>query len=226
VNVNTKTGSVVVPPRVRIKICGLTRPEDARLAVTLGADYLGFIFAPSLRRITPKAVGAILRNLEKEHQGKLPAVELVGVFVDADRGFIEEAALRAGLTVLQLHGDEDPEYCARFELPVIKALRIRDRGIFELVDSYQTPYILLEPYVRGKHGGTGVRADWQLAAELVQAFPDKRFLLAGGLGPENVQAAVTTVRPFAVDASSALESRPGIKDQQKMKAFIETARNR
>ena len=225
-NVNTKTGSVVVPPRVRIKICGLTRPEDARLAVTLGADYMGFIFAPSLRRITPKAVGAILRNLEKEHQGKLPAVELVGVFVDADRGFIEEAALRAGLTVLQLHGDEDPEYCARFELPVIKALRIRDRGIFELVDSYQTPYILLEPYVRGKHGGTGVRADWQLAAELVQAFPDKRFLLAGGLGPENVQAAVTTVRPFAVDASSALESRPGIKDQQKMKAFIETARNR
>jgi phosphoribosylanthranilate isomerase len=225
-NGKAEFAEAAVPPRVRIKICGLTRAEDARLAVTLGADYLGFIFAPSPRQITPKAAEAILRSPEKGRRGKQSEVERVGVFVNADRGFIEEAALRADLTVLQLHGDEDPEYCAQFELPVIKALRIRHRGIFELVESYRTPYILLEPYVQGKLGGTGVRANWQLAAELVQSFPDKRFLLAGGLGPENVQAAVATVQPYAVDASSALESRPGIKDRQKMKNFFEAVRNR
>jgi phosphoribosylanthranilate isomerase len=224
------TTGAAVPPRVRIKICGLTRPEDARLALTLGADYLGFIFAPSPRQVAPAAVSAILRCLEEEQTGKrtqgFTAAERVGVFVDADRDFVHEATRRADLTMLQLHGDEDPEHCARFELPVIKALRIRDRGIFELVESYHTPYILLEPYVQGKHGGTGVQANWQLAAELVQTFPDKRFFLAGGLRAENVQAAVAAVRPFAVDASSALESRPGIKDRQKMQAFIEAVRNR
>jgi phosphoribosylanthranilate isomerase len=222
------------PHRVRIKICGLTRARDVRLALTLGADYLGFIFAPSLRQVVPVGVAAILRSLEKEQSEKRapgsPAAERVGVFVDADRSFIDEAVHQAGLTMLQLHGDEDPEYCGQFGLPVIKALRIRDqirdRGIFEQVHSYLTPYILLEPYVQGKHGGTGVQADWQLAAEIVRAFPDKRFFLAGGLRAENVQAAVAAVRPFAVDASSALESRPGIKDRQKMEAFIEAVRSR
>ncbi len=213
-------------PQVRIKICGLTRTEDVRLAVTLGADYLGFIFASSPRQVAAEAVQAILSSLEQEQSGKLTGVERVGVFVNADRYLIEETARRANLTVLQLHGDEDPEFCSRFELPVIKALRIRDREIFDRIDSYPTPYILLEPYVPGKHGGTGIQANWQLAAELVQSFPAKRFFLAGGLEPKNVQAAVSTVLPFAVDASSALESAPGIKDRHKMKAFMEAVRKR
>lgn len=223
-----KSGSVDTSstPRVRIKICGLTRTEDARLAVSLGADYLGFIFAPSPRRISPEAAETVTNALGRKRSEGLPVAERVGVFVNADRGFIEEAVLLAGLTMLQLHGEEDPEYCGQFELPVIKALRIRDRGIFELTRRYHTPYILLEPYVRGKHGGTGLQANWKLAAELVQTFPDKRFFLAGGLGPENVPAAIAAVRPFAVDASSALESGPGIKDRQKMKSFIEAVRNR
>ena len=114
-------------PQVRIKICGLTRTEDVRLAVTLGADYLGFIFASSPRQVAVEAVQAILSSLEQEQSGKLTGVERVGVFVNADRYLIEETARRANLTVLQLHGDEDPEFCSRFELPVIKALRIRDR---------------------------------------------------------------------------------------------------
>jgi phosphoribosylanthranilate isomerase len=215
-----------VQHRVRIKICGLTRAEDARLALTLGADYLGFIFARSPRRIDPETAEAIMQNLGKDQSGKPSGVERVGVFVNADRGFIEETVRRAGLTMLQLHGDEDPRYCTQFELPVIKALRIRDRSVIDQIENYPTPYILLEPYVRGKHGGTGVQANWKLAAEIVRTFPGKCFFLAGGLGPENVQAAIAAVQPFAVDASSALESRPGIKDKQLVKKFIEAVRNR
>jgi phosphoribosylanthranilate isomerase len=213
-------------PPVRIKICGLTRSEDARLAATLGADYLGFIFASSPRQIAPETAGSILRDLQKKRPEKLHGIERVGVFVNAERGFVEEAARLAGLTMIQLHGEEDPEYCRWFKLPVIKALRIGDRSVFDRIASYPTPYILIEPHVPGKRGGTGVQVDWQLAAELVRAFADKRFFLAGGLGPENVQAAVAAVRPFAVDASSSLENGPGIKDRQKMKVFIEAVRNR
>ena len=116
-------------PQVRIKICGLTRAEDARLALTLGADYLGFIFACSPRQVAAEAVRAILSSLEQEQSGKLSGVERLGVFINADRGFIEETARRANLSMLQLHGDENPEACSRFELPVIKALRIRDRSV-------------------------------------------------------------------------------------------------
>jgi phosphoribosylanthranilate isomerase len=212
--------------RVRIKICGLTRIEDAGLAVELGAEYLGFIFAESPRRLAAEDAGQILRTLEQDRQGGTRPVERVGVFVNASGEDIRTTARRASLTMLQLHGEEDPDFCSQFELPVIKALRIQDRGIFGLVRRYHTPYILLEPYLPGKYGGTGVQANWQLASELVRTFPEKRFFLAGGLGPDNVRAALTAVRPFAVDASSALESRPGIKDRRKMKAFIEAVRNR
>jgi phosphoribosylanthranilate isomerase len=211
--------------RPRIKICGITRAEDAGLAVSLGADYLGFIFARSPRQVTPEAVRVIVDAIDIERRGTLPAPERVGVFVNATRDFIEETARQARLTMLQLHGDEEPEFCAGFELPVIKALRIRDREIFDRVARYPTPFILLEPYVPGRPGGTGVQANWRLAMELVRTFPDKRFVLAGGLGPENVRTAVAAVRPFAVDASSALESAPGIKDEQKMTVFFEAVRN-
>ena len=211
---------------VRIKICGLTRIEDARLAIELGADYLGFVFAESPRRVAAEAAGAILRTLEQEGQGQMRQVERVGVFVNASAEDIRATARQASLTMLQLHGDEDPDFCSQFDLHIIKALRILDPGIFDLVRGYDTPYILLEPYLPGKHGGTGVQANWQLASELVSTFPEKRFFLAGGLGADNVEAAVSAVRPFAVDTSSALESRPGIKDRQKMKAFIEAVRSR
>ena len=212
--------------RVRIKICGLTRIEDARLAAELGVEYLGFIFAESPRRVAAEAAGVILRTLEQERQGGMRPVERVGVFVNASGEDILSTARQASLTMLQLHGDEDPDFCSQFELPVIKVLRILDRGIFDLVRGYDIPYILLEPYLPGKYGGTGVQANWQLASELVSTFPEKRFFLAGGLGPGNVKAALSAVRPFAVDASSALENRPGIKDQQKMKSFIKAVRSR
>ncbi len=214
------------PYRTQIKICGLTRIEDALLAARLGADYLGFIFAESPRRVTAEAAGAILRALEQEGPGGMRRAERVGVFVNAGGEEIRATARQASLTMLQLHGEEDPDFCTQFELPVIKALRIQDRGVFDLVRCYDTPYILLEAYLPGKYGGTGVQANWQMASELVRTFPEKSFFLAGGLGPGNVRAAVSAVRPFAVDASSVLESRPGIKDRKKMKAFIEAVRNR
>jgi phosphoribosylanthranilate isomerase len=212
--------------RTQIKICGLTRIEDALLAARFGADYLGFIFAESPRRVTAEAAGAILQALESERQSGMRRAERVGVFVNAGGEEIRATTRKASLTMLQLHGEEDPDFCRQFELPVIKALRIQDRGIFNLVRSYDTPYILLEAYLPGKYGGTGIQANWQMASELVRTFPEKSFFLAGGLGHGNIRAAISAVQPFAVDASSVLESRPGIKDRKKMKAFIEAVRNR
>jgi phosphoribosylanthranilate isomerase len=212
-------------PEVRIKICGLTRSEDARLAVLLGADYLGFIFAASPRQTAADAVEAMVRTLEQEQAQAARFPERVGVFVNTERKLIEQTARQARLTMLQLHGDEDPDFCNQFELPVIKALRVSGRRILELVEPYQCPYILLDPYVKGQYGGTGIEADWKLVAEVVRTFPDKRFFLAGGLGPENVRAAVLTVKPFAVDASSALERLPGLKDRRKMSNFVKAVRN-
>ncbi len=210
--------------RLRIKICGLTRCQDAALAARAGADYLGFIFAASPRRLDTDQAAAIVRSLRSLDGTRTG--ERVGVFVNAGVEAIRDTARRAALTMLQLHGDEPPEFCRLFDLPVIKALRVRDRGIFDLVRRYDTDYILLEPYVPGRYGGTGVPADWALTAEVVRAFPERRFFLAGGLGPHNVEAAIELVKPFAVDASSALESGPGIKDRSKLSKFMEAVRKR
>jgi phosphoribosylanthranilate isomerase len=207
---------------VRVKICGLTRCRDAALAVLCGADYLGFIFAASPRRLDADRAAAIIRSLQGLERA--PACQRVGVFVNSGGKIIRDTARRAALTMLQLHGDEPPEFCRLFDLPVIKALRVRDRGIFDLVRRYDTDYILLEPYVSGLYGGTGVQADWALAAEVVRTFPQRQFFLAGGLGPHNVEAAIESVKPFAVDASSALESGPGIKDRSKLSKFMEAVR--
>ncbi|MBN2552989.1 MAG: phosphoribosylanthranilate isomerase [Spirochaetales bacterium] len=221
-----RLGKAFSPRFVRIKICGLTRLEDARLALRSGADYLGFIFAASPRRLTPGSAAAILNSLQSEQSGRPFSTQRVGVFVNQSAAFIEETARTAGLTMLQLHGDEDPGFCSRFALPVIKALRMRDRSVLDRIGLYDTPYILLEPFLEGKYGGTGVQANWKLAAEIVRSFPAKRFFLAGGLGAHNIAAAVAAVRPFAVDSSSALESGPGLKDRQKVEAFFEAVRNR
>jgi phosphoribosylanthranilate isomerase len=209
-------------PGVRTKICGLTRPEDALLAASCGADYLGLIFAPSLRRLEPAQAARIVAALRGAPPLEGPRV--VGVFVNASAAQMRRVARRVGLAMLQLHGDEPPETCAALELPVIKALRLRDRGIFAQVRRYPTPFILLEPFLPGSYGGTGARADWSLAAEVVRAFPGKRFFLAGGLGPDNVVAAAAQVRPFAVDASSALEVSPGCKDPQRIREFLRLMR--
>jgi phosphoribosylanthranilate isomerase len=152
-------------------------------------------------------------------------VQRVGVFVNAGIEEIGRVRLEVGLNMIQLHGDESPEFCRqtadRLSLPVIKALRVKDERILETVARYDTAYILLEPFVPGRYGGTGRTVDWDLAARIVRAFPQKLFLLAGGLNPENARLASETVKPFALDASSGLESEPGLKSPEKMKAFFE-----
>ena len=204
-----------------IKICGLTRAEDTRLAVSAGADYLGFIFSRSPRRITPEKAAEIGRDLPLE-------VVRVGVFVNENKEFILAAVREAGLSLIQLHGDESPGLCLELErrlgVPVIKALRAGDREIFETISAYETGYILLEPHVPGLYGGTGKTAGWPLAREIIRTFPGKKFFLAGGLSPENVDLALHSVRPFAVDASSGLEDSPGIKNHEKVKQFIKAVR--
>ncbi len=200
-----------------VKICGLTRLQDAQAALELGADFLGFIFAESPRRIGVEQAAALVAALPER------AVP-VGVFVDAPEEEILATVRRVGLKAVQLHGAEDPGLCRRLPLPVIKVIRLRNLSSLEEIRRYRAQYFLLEPQVAGKAGGTGVRADTALAARAVRSFPEHRFLLAGGLGPENVREALRAVRPFGVDASSGLEEVPGIKSREKLKRFFEGVR--
>ena len=197
---------------VRIKICGITNEEDALAVARFGADALGFIFAPSPRRISAEKARKVVKALP-------PLVQRVGVFVDADLQEVLSVAETCGLDILQFHGSESAEYCNSFDYRVIKAARLRSRqdlkGLLEYKDVVHA--LLLDTYVPGKLGGTGITFDWELA---VEAKKYGRIILAGGLSPENVAAAISTVKPYAVDASSRLEQSPGIKDHEKMMQFI------
>ncbi len=201
-----------------IKICGITRMEDAQLALKLGVQYLGFIFSKSPRRVSALQAADITRRLPG-------SIRKVGVFVDEDEAHIRSIAAETGLDLIQLHGEEPPELCSRFELPVIKVIRTSGKNVFEKIASYKTDLFLLEPYVPDLAGGTGKRADWKLAKRIVDSFPDQRFILAGGLNPENVGSAIRAVAPFAVDASSGLEDGPGVKNHDKIHNFVNNVRN-
>jgi phosphoribosylanthranilate isomerase len=189
--------------RVRIKVCGITRAEDARAAVDLGVDALGFNFVPtSPRRIAPGAARRIIADLP-------PLVVKVGVFADTPAREIETVVREAGLDVAQLHGDESPEVCALVGVPWFKALRVDDRFRPEEAIRYGRAIVLLDGHRPGALGGTGRAFDWSLARG---AAAHGRVILAGGLGPGNIEAAIDAARPFAVDVNSGVESSPGIKD--------------
>ena len=208
------------PGSCRVKVCGITRLEDAIAAVEAGADFLGFIFAPSPRRIEPEDAARIIVELP-------PGPELVGVFVDESPGRMLEVAGIAGLTMLQLHGSEPPEVADSLRLPVIKAVRLRElEAGLEQARAYSSPYLLAEPLVPGKAGGAGVRLDFGLGRAVVEGLPERRVLLAGGLGAHNVREAVEAVRPWGVDASSALETAPGRKDPELIRRYVEAAKGR
>ena len=130
----------------------------------------------------------------------------------------------AGLDMIQLHGEESPEACDRFDRPVIKVIRTTGEKVLDRIESYATDLFLLEPYVPDQAGGTGKKADWELARRIVECFPDRRFILAGGLNAQNVVSAIRAVSPFAVDASSGLEDSPGLKDHRKMREFVDNVR--
>jgi phosphoribosylanthranilate isomerase len=197
---------------VRIKICGITNEEDALTAAQLGADAIGFVFARSPRQIAPERAKQIVEVLP-------PFVQTVGVFVDADPGEVTRVASLCRLDVLQFHGGESAAYCGSIDRRIIKAIRMRSRNDLDGLTEYSGTVdgILLDTYVPNTHGGTGQTFDWSLALE---AKKYGRIILAGGLNPENVVAAIQQVRPYAVDASSALERRPGLKDHKKVAQFI------
>ncbi|GAB4566610.1 MAG: phosphoribosylanthranilate isomerase [Geothermobacteraceae bacterium] len=200
--------------RIRVKICGITSLEDALAAVAAGADALGFVFYDqSPRAVEPAVAARIIRQLP-------PFVTTVGLFVNETRERVEEVMRGCGLDLIQLHGDETPEDCRFAGRRVVKALRVRDAASLKDADRYDVAGLLLDAWSDDVYGGSGKRFDWTL----LQSFADRRpVILAGGLTPENVGDAIRTVRPFAVDVSSGVESAPGVKDPEKVRAFIAAA---
>jgi phosphoribosylanthranilate isomerase len=186
-------------------------------AAEAGADALGFMFfSGSKRHVSLSAAAAIIRELP-------PLISKVGVFVNATPDEIRRTVAETGIDTLQLHGEETPEFCAQFlPLKVVKAFRLRSRDSLRECLNYPAHAWLLDSYVEGSHGGTGVTADWSLAAEA--AGMSRRVILAGGLRVETVAEAVRCVRPYAVDVSSGVESAPGQKDHSKVQAFIKAVR--
>ena len=201
--------------RVRIKICGITCLEDAEKAVACGADALGFMFyPPSKRFVEVHAAAEICRALP-------PCVTKVGVFVNAPRQEVKQTLDTCGLDLLQFHGEESPEDCAGFRVKTMKAVRVHDVSSLASLKDYNTDAWLLDSYQPGERGGTGHAFQWDL---LRTVHPYARPLfLAGGLKPENIEHAIQSVQPFGVDVSSGVESTPGRKCSQKMKAFVENA---
>jgi phosphoribosylanthranilate isomerase len=201
---------------VRIKICGMTNVEDAVAAAELGADAIGFVFAPSPRQISPEKARDIIMALP-------PLVQAVGVFVDEDPKEVSSVADFCHLDLLQFHGAESAAYCRRFGRRVIKAVRVQNKGGVEGCSEYSSVVdaLLLDTYVPGRHGGTGLTFEWDLALD---AKKYGRIILAGGLNPDNVAAAIRAAEPYAVDASSGLEQKAGVKDHEKMARFVQTVR--
>jgi phosphoribosylanthranilate isomerase len=200
----------------RVKICGITNLGDAQAAVEAGADALGFNFwkkSPRFLAVAPAA--KISKQLP-------PFIMRVGVFVNAPAELVARAIGECGLSLLQFHGDEPPEFCTKFGLMSMKAFRIRNAESLKELPKYPTEAWLLDGYSTGARGGTGKKFNWDLAIE-AQKF-GRPIFLAGGLTPENVAEAVRKVRPFGVDVSSGVESSPGKKDPSKIKAFVNAVR--
>ena len=203
----------------RIKICGVTRPDDAAMVVVAGVELLGLNFWPSSKRYLPAerapAVAAAARAAG--------AVQLVGVFVNAAIDDIVAIARDVGLDVIQLHGDEPPGDVATIAQAtgraVWKAVAVGGPGDLTGLEAWSAEAILLDAPAPGR-GGAGKVFDWSLASAARAMYPDRRFVLAGGLGPHNVAAAIAAVAPWAVDVASGVESAPGIKDPAKLAAFV------
>jgi phosphoribosylanthranilate isomerase len=199
---------------VKVKICGITRLEDALLAAQLGADALGFNFWPGSKRyIEPDAARAIIERLP-------PFVTAVGLFVNQPPTHVLATAAQSGIAVVQLHGDEPPQDCNGYPIPVVKAFRMAGPESLTAIDRYRVQACLLDAPSAG-FGGSGAVFDWALAR---QVSAQRIIILAGGLTPENVAEAVRAVRPWAVDVASGVETSPGVKDPDKLARFIANSR--
>lgn len=196
----------------RVKICGITRVEDALAAARQGAHAIGLVFYERSPRHLSIAQAAQLAAVLP------PFVTTVGLFVDAEPPFVREALAAVPLDLLQFHGDESPEYCAQFGRPYLKAIRVKAGvDLLQCAARFSTAKaLLLDAYVAGVPGGTGATFDW----ELIPGNLPLPVILSGGLNAENVAAAIERVRPYAVDVSSGVEAAKGIKDAAKVAAFI------
>jgi len=212
----TELTEVILLSVVRSKICGITRVEDALAAVEAGADAIGLVFyAKSPRAVTVQQARSIINAMP-------PFVTTVGLFVDASRCELGEILDAVPLDLLQFHGDESPENCEGYHRPYIKALRVKpgDDIAAQVVLYKNASGVLLDTYVPGIPGGTGEAFDWALVPEGLS----KPIILAGGLTAENVAQAIARVRPYAVDVSGGVEAAKGIKDAQKIRAFMQAVR--
>jgi phosphoribosylanthranilate isomerase len=200
----------------KVKICGITNNDDARVAVEAGADLLGFIFyPPSPRYVTPEQARALVTSLP-------PSLLTVGVFVNEDVETITRIARDSGVQMVQLHGEESPELCGQVHWPVVKTFRFTEQIRPDMMQHYAVHAFLIEGFHADVYGGGGARADWQRVA-LLHTYG--RIILAGGLTPENVREAIRIVRPYAVDVCSGVEAVPGKKDRHKVRAFIAHAKD-
>jgi phosphoribosylanthranilate isomerase len=198
--------------RTRVKICGITRVEDAKAAVSYGCDAIGLVFyKPSPRYVSPDMAAVIAAQLP-------PFVDSVGLFVDAAPEHVYEVLSQVRLSLLQFHGDESPEYCRQFGMPYLKAVRVRpETNLLQYAAAYaDAKALLLDAYVPGTPGGTGTMFDWRL---IPQDFP-MPVILAGGLDAGNVSEAIRQSHPYAVDVSGGVEREKGIKDADKLAAFM------
>lgn len=198
--------------RTRVKICGLTRPEDVVAAASAGADALGFVFyEPSPRGVSIATAAELLRSVP-------PFVVATGLFVNPDRKYVEDVLSKVPLDLLQFHGDESPEFCQSFSARWIKAIRVRAEGDIEQAfqDYSGASGLLVDAWVADRFGGTGESFNW----ELIPSARPLPLILAGGLGSDNVAAAVEQVRPWGVDVSGGVEFSKGIKDAAKITDFI------
>ena len=201
-----------------VKICGITRAQDAELAAGLGASALGFVFWPaSPRHVTAQSVKAIAANVPE-------GVLKVGVFVDQSEEEVTRVMCEAGLDVAQLHGHETPEYCHDLmvrlsaDKKIFKAIAMKGNGSVHIADFGPDVVLLIDAYDPSTFGGTGKTVNWDSAREIAAA---RRTILAGGLNAANIELAVRSVRPYGIDVSSGVESAPGVKDPNRMRALFE-----
>jgi len=208
--------------RFRVKFCGITSAEDAERAISVAPDALGFVFfKDSPRYVTPETAEAIIKNIP-------PFISAVGIFVNEDLMFVEECVYRCGLNAVQLHGDENPNYCLDFKkvgfkgIKLIKAIRVKDEESLRLIESCPADAILLDAYRSNVYGGTGKGFDRTLA--LLAKEYGRRIIVAGGLNSDNVCDIIQEINPYGVDVSSGIESSPGVKNLELMEQFMQEVR--
>lgn len=207
----------------KVKICGVTLPDDAARVAASGADFIGLNFWPKSKRYLDPARGPLLATVARA----AGAIQVVGVFVDASLDDITAVASQVDLDIIQLHGDEDPDALAAIgratNRPVWKSIAVGAPRDLDHLDAWRVDALLLDTPSAGR-GGSGATFDWSLAADARRRYPTRRLLLAGGLTPDNVGAAITQVAPWAVDVASGVETAPGIKDAARLAAFLAAVR--